>query len=362
MYMQRALALALNGSGFVNPNPRVGCVIVRDNEIIGEGFHGQFGGPHAEIEALNSVGGSAEGATLYVNLEPCSVQGKTPPCTDAIIEAGIAKVVCSHVDPNPKVNGTGIQQLREAGIAVEVGVLEGEARWLNRAFITAVSQQRTYVLTKVAQSLDGSIATKYGQSQWITCEESRVAVHRMRAEVDAVLIGATTAQKDDPLLTVRDVEGRNPKRIVLDESLGLPLQLNMFVQPDRENTIVFCSHEMANSLKANALKVSGVHIVGAELDENEQLSIPDVLKQLYEMNIHSVLVEGGSEIFSSFLRGDHVDELRLFIAPTIIGDGMRSFSSLSTNSLQQSKKYEYKMISQSGVDIQAVLTRRMTDI
>ncbi len=346
--MWRALELALKGSGFVSPNPRVGCVIVKDGRVIGEGWHRYVGGPHAEVEAIRNATEDVAGATLVVNLEPCAHYGKTPPCTDLIIEKKIGRVVIGMLDPNPVVNGKGVQRLREAGIAVNVGVLEKEAQWINRFFTKYVRTHFPYVILKIAQTLDGYIATNRGSSKWITGPESRKRVHQLRAEVDAVLIGERTARVDNPSLTVREIPGRSPKRIVLDPELSLPLQLNLFLDPYRRQTIVVCKEDRATSHKANDLRLSGVTVLPVPEAEPGQLDLCELLRKLGEMEITSILVEGGGQVFSSFVHNELVDEFHFFIAPKFFGKGLPAFSGLNAQNLAHA--YQVFPISCEPVD------------
>ncbi|MCU0424649.1 MAG: bifunctional diaminohydroxyphosphoribosylaminopyrimidine deaminase/5-amino-6-(5-phosphoribosylamino)uracil reductase RibD [Candidatus Kapabacteria bacterium] len=356
--MRRALDLAMNGTGKVSPNPRVGAVIVHNGEIIGEGWHHEFGGPHAEVEAIRNSTRAVEGATLYVNLEPCNHFGKTPPCTNLLIEKKFQRVVIGMNDPNPEVSGQGIAQLREAGIEVTTGVLEEDAQWINRFFTKYITTGQPYIIAKIAQSMDGCIATVYGQSKWITGEESRKVTHALRAEVDAVLVGAVTVAKDDPELTVRLVEGRNPKRVILDSELAMSLKSKVFSEEDRHNTFVFCTPAAMAKQKATALKISGVNVFPAGSGTGDYLSLRAILEQLASKNVASILVEGGSRVFSSFAQENLIDELHIFTAPILVGSGLHSFSSLSTPSLQIAKKFMFKSLNPCGVDMHSVAVRR----
>jgi len=356
--MRRALDLALKGTGMVSPNPRVGAVLVHNGELIGEGWHREFGSAHAEVEAMRSASRSVEGATLYVNLEPCNHFGKTPPCTNLIIEKKIKRVVIGMTDPNPEISGQGITQLQEAGIEVTTGVLEEESQWMNRFFTKYITTGQPYIIAKAAQSLDGCIATVYGQSKWITGEESRKATHAIRAEVDGVLVGAVTVAKDDPELTVRHVEGRNPKRIILDSDLASSLKSKVFSEGDRHNTFIFCSPAAMAKQKATALKISGVNVFPAGSGTGDYLSLRAILEQLASKNVTSIMIEGGARVFSSFAQENLIDELHLFIAPILMGSGLHTFSSLSTPSLQIAKKFTFKSLTPCGIDMHAVAVRR----
>ena len=357
--MNRAITLALKGTGYVSPNPRVGAVIVKDGKIIGEGWHRNFGGKHAEIEAAeNAKLSDFSGCTLYVNLEPCCHVGKTPACSDFIIEKKFSKVVIGSVDPNPLVSGKGIRRLKDAGIEVEVGVLEDEANWINRFFFKNIQKKTPYVILKIAQSLDGNIALASGISQWITCEESRRRSHFLRSEVDAVLVGKKTAQLDNPSLTVRDVSGRNPYKIVLDSFLTLPLDLKILKCEDRDKTIICCSANASTSRKADILKLAGIKILAVDIYDNAKVTLEQMLVELTEKYaISSLVVEGGAEVFSAFLERNLVDEIQLFIAPKIIGAGIQSFNNFKVNKLNSVANFSIVNHDTSGDDLHLTLVK-----
>jgi diaminohydroxyphosphoribosylaminopyrimidine deaminase/5-amino-6-(5-phosphoribosylamino)uracil reductase len=357
-FMKRAISLALRGTGHVAPNPRVGCVIVKDGRIIGEGWHERYGEAHAEVNAFKNATEDVCGATLYVTLEPCSHEGKTPPCAPLIVEKGIAEVVVGMLDPNPLVSGAGIQVLQNAGIHVRTDVLKDECAWVNRFFVKNITQKTPYVVLKTAQSLDGCIATMRGESKWITGEESRRRTHLLRAECDAVLIGKNTALLDNPSLTVRSVKGRNPKRIILDTNLSLPLGLKLFTDDERANTIIFCSEEAAKSRKAETLSVGGVQLETVAT-ENGSVVLKEILKKLSEnYTISSVLVEGGAGIFSAFLKENLAEEIHIFTAPMLIGNGQHAFGNLATSALKDAKRFSVKAVSKSGDDIHTILVQK----
>lgn len=355
-YMRRAIELAQYGTGSVSPNPKVGAVIVKDGKVIGEGWHKSFGACHAEIEAIsNCKETNLEGATLYVNLEPCSHKGKTPPCANAVVSKKFGKVVVGMIDPNPLVCGKGIEIIKEAGIEVEIGVLEDECRWLNRSFIKYIVNKTPYIILKAAQSLDGCIATFNGDSKWISCEESRRRVHALRNDVDAILIGSKTALKDNPRLTVRSVFGKNPKRIVLNTDLSLPLDIEIFKDEFRYNTIVCCSFKSSTTRKAENLRIAGIKILPVETDKNGKLDLNIILSELaQQFSITSVLVEGGAEIFSNLVSNDLFDEIHVFQAPIIIGNGSNSFKDINTPYVRNALKLQIKEFEKSGDDIHLV--------
>ncbi len=360
VFMQRALDLAIKGTGHVSPNPRVGAVIVENEQIIGEGWHKSFGNNHAEIEAMDNSGRTNfENCTLFVTLEPCSHYGKTPPCADKIIEKKFSKVVISTIDPNPIVAGNGIQKLKDAGIEVITGVLEEKSLWMNRFFNKYIQTKVPYIILKIAQSLDGNIALKNGVAQWITCDESRKQSHQLRSEVDAVLVGKNTTLMDNPALTVRDVEGRNPIKIVLDTYLTLPLDLKLLKSEERNKTIICCSTNASTSRKAEILKLAGIKILPVELYENNKVTLEQILIELAEKySISSIVVEGGAEVFSSFLERNLVDEIQLFTAPIIIGDGIQSFKKFHINRLDLAPLFEIKECTKSGTDIKIILIKK----
>ncbi len=352
--MQRTLVLALRGSGHVSPNPRVGCVITKHGRVIAEGWHRAYGSLHAESDAIERATESVEGATLYVNLEPCAHQGKQPPCASLIIEKKLRRVVIGMEDPFHKVQGRGIAMLREAGIEVELGVLAEECAWANRAFTKYTTTGLPYIVAKTAQTLDGCIATSRGESQWITGEESRRRVHILRAELDAVLIGKSTAQTDNPTLDVRMVEGRNPKRIVFDTKLGLPLEIKLFSGADRANTIIVCDRKYTSTRKARNLAEAGVEVVGVET-ENERIAEKEALAVLAaEHNITSILLEGGGRLTSSFFDKRLIDEFHFFIAPNIMGGGKHIFENLGVNRLSNMPRFSVKFTAHSGDDLHVI--------
>ncbi|HYF02265.1 MAG TPA: bifunctional diaminohydroxyphosphoribosylaminopyrimidine deaminase/5-amino-6-(5-phosphoribosylamino)uracil reductase RibD [Patescibacteria group bacterium] len=360
-FMKRAISLALRGTGNVAPNPRVGCVIVKNGRIIGEGWHERYGEAHAEVNAFKNATEDTFGSTLYVTLEPCSHKGKTPPCAPLVVEKGISEVVIGMLDPNPLVSGSGVEILQNAGIHVRTDVLKDECAWVNRFFVKNITQKMPYVILKTAQSLDGCIATMRGESKWITGDESRRRTHLLRAECDAVLIGKNTALLDNPSLTVRAVKGRNPKRIVLDSNLSLPLGLKLFTDDDRARTVIFCSEEASKSRKADTLKVAGVQLETAEI-ANGSIVLKDVIQKLTDnFKISSVLIEGGSGVFSSALQANLADELHVFTAPILIGNGQHAFANLSTVMLKEAKRFDVKAASKSGEDIHTILVRQESD-
>jgi len=311
LMMRRALDLARLGTGYARPNPLVGCVITHEGRIIGEGWHRQYGGPHAEVNAVQSVTEPQllAGSRVYVTLEPCSHFGKTPPCADLLIEKQVAEVVVCNLDPNPLVAGQGLQKLRDAGIRVETGLLEAEGHWLNRRFFTFQEQQRPYVVLKWAETADGYLAGPYFQPVPISGELSRVAVHQWRAEEQAILVGTRTALHDNPRLNVREWPGQSPLRLVIDKNLSLPPTHHLF--DGSQPTVVYTYRERAAR--------EGVDFV--MLSEAEDL-FPQILQSLARRNVQSVLVEGGPTVLSSLLKDGLWDEARVIRAPKRLGGGV----------------------------------------
>lgn len=351
-YLARCLQLALKGKGYVSPNPMVGCVIVKDNKIIGEGYHAKYGEEHAEANAIKNASESVEGATLYVNLEPCVHYGKTPPCVDLIIKSKIKRVVIGTIDPNPLVNGKGIEKLKQAGIEVKVGVLERESKKLNEAFFKFITQKIPFVALKIAQTIDAKIADAEGNSKWITSEQSLHYVHQLRSEYDAVLIGSRTAKLDNPNLTVRLVEGRNPFRIILDSALSLPLELNVFSDKFTDKTIVLTS---AGSFKSKKEKVEKLNSLGVKVipvkSRRRKLDLREVLEKLAENGIASVLVEGGGKVFTEFIKHKLADKVYIFIAPKILGKGIPSISDIGIKSIADILTLKEISIQNFGEDV-----------
>jgi diaminohydroxyphosphoribosylaminopyrimidine deaminase/5-amino-6-(5-phosphoribosylamino)uracil reductase len=317
-WMRRALRLAERG--FTPPNPMVGCVLVKDGAVVGEGFHPCAGAPHAEVFALQAAGEQARGATAYVSLEPCCHYGRTPPCVNALIEARVARVVAAVADPNPQVSGRGLALLREAGIPAQVGVLAEEARHLNAAFFHFQKTRRPYITLKAAMTLDGKIATRTGDSQWITGEAARRYVHRLRAQSGAVLCGIGTALADDPMLTARlkPEAPRQPLRIVLDPSLRLPPTAKL-VTTARQIPTLLVTTRKADPEKVENLYKYGVDILYTDTDTNGELLLESLLAELGRREIISILVEGGGNTHAALLAGRYAHRLLWFIAPKLIG-------------------------------------------
>lgn len=314
-YMVRALELASRGRGFTRPNPMVGAVLVKNGRIVGEGWHREFGGPHAEVEAIESCHISPKGATLYVTLEPCAHYGKTPPCADMLIKNGIGRVVAAMVDPNPLVSGKGIEKLKAAGIPVTVGVLEAKARKLNEAFIKYVTERKPFVIYKSAMSLDGKIACKTGDSKWISCEVSRMDAHRLRGECAGILVGVDTVIADDPLLTTR-IEGLpDPVRIVADSRLRIPLDAKLLHEKGR---VIILTTEKAPRDKRIALQKLGADLIIADTGKG-RVDLQMAMTGLAMSDIDSVLLEGGPTLAAGAFEAGIVDKVITYVAPMLIG-------------------------------------------
>ncbi len=316
-HMRRALELAAKGQGWVEPNPMVGCVIARGAEIIGEGWHGRFGGPHAEVEALHMAGSRAAGATMYVTLEPCSHFGKTPPCTRAVLAAGVKRVVVAMKDPFPQVAGGGLAELQAAGVETECGLLEFEARQLNAPYLKLLETGRPWIIAKWAMSLDGKIANAGGESRWISNKKSREIVHKLRGRMDAIIVGRETALRDDPMLTARPPGPRTALRIVLDTGAVLPPGSRLVRTAAEAPVLVAVGREAAESNR------SRLQDAGCEVFECAGETHVDRLQSLFDelgrRRMTNVLVEGGGRVLGSLFDARQIDEVHVFIAPKLIG-------------------------------------------
>ena len=348
--MAQALHLAERGLNTTSPNPRVGCVLVRDGNVVGEGWHERAGEPHAEIHALQAAGDTARGATAYVTLEPCSHHGRTPPCADALIEAGVARVVAAVQDPNPQVAGQGIAKLRAAGIEVECGLMEAAARELNIGFFSRMTRGTPWVRSKIAMSLDGRTALANGVSKWITGEAARQDVQHWRARSCAVLTGIGTVLADDPQLNVREVvTSRQPLRAVVDNDLRLPPKARLLQQ---RGVLVYTATKDAE--KIEVLEKAGA-VVMVLPDVNGQVNMAVVLRDLAAQGCNEVLVEAGSKLNGALLKAGLVDELVLYFAPQLLGDMARGMARLGElTSLDQHIELEWKDVRHVGKDLRIV--------
>lgn len=343
--MKRCLSLARKGQ--VLPNPMVGCIIIRNSEIIGKGYHRKFGGPHAEVNAINDAkkkGHSLKGSTLYVNLEPCSHHGKTPPCADLIIREGIKEVVVGMKDPNPLVAGKGILKLKKHGIKVIEGVLREECRELNKVFTTVISKKRPYIILKSAQSIDGKIALNNFNSKWITNIKSRTLSHELRSYCDGILIGRKTAETDDPELTARlNRHPKNPIRLVIDKDLKLERKLKIF-SDKAARTIILHDAEKRPDF------VPGIEYLGIK-EGRKGLNLKDMCGKLVKKGIHSILIEGGSKTLSGFFEEDIFDEMYVMIAPKVFGQGISPFSDYKLDRINKAKELILNKVIRLGNDI-----------
>lgn len=356
-YIKLTLEIAKKGSGYVSPNPLVGCLLVKESKIISAGYHEKFGEAHAEINAINKAGESLNGATLYVNLEPCSHHGKTPPCVDKIIESGIKRVVIGTLDVNPLVSGQGVQKLLNNGIEVKVGVFEKECSELNKFFFKYIKSKIPYVTLKTAQTLDGKIADGYGNSKWITSEPARRHVHLMRSQYDAVLVGRKTIDVDNPSLTVRLIEGRNPIRIVLDSTLKIKINSEILKCSEAKTIIVTSIKSKLLLNKIKKLTSNGASLLFVNTNRDGKINLKSALKKIGKLGIASILIEGGSEVFSSFVKQNLFDEIITFISPKLLGNGVSVFGDLDIRNINKAKLLRFNTIEKIGDDLLVELRR-----
>lgn len=349
-FMKRALRLARKGEGWVSPNPMVGSVIVRNNRIIGEGYHRKFGQAHAEINALESVTESAEGSTIYVTLEPCSHYGKTPPCVDRLIACRPQRVVIGTADPNPLVAGKGIEALQRSGVPVSVGVLEEACRQINEAFFKFIQSRTPFVTLKYAQTLDGRIATATGHSRWISSLPSRRFAHRLRHAHDAIMVGIGTVLSDDPELTVRLVRGKNPLRIVLDSRLRIPLTSHILQDQGTAGTLLVAT-DRADGEKLARLRDLGIDVLILPADPSGRIVLPSLFRELGTRNIASVLVEGGSGVLTALLAEDLADRLVAIVAPKIAGKGIEAVGDLNITDMKSAIGLIFRRTYRKGDDL-----------
>ena len=347
-YIKRCFELADKGRGFVSPNPFVGTVIVKDGSIISEGWHKNFGEAHAEVIAVESSNEEIKGATLYCNLEPCCHFNKqTPPCVPLIISKEISRVVISNLDPNPSVKGNGVKQLREAGIRVDTGILEDEGKEVNKFYFKYVIEKVPYITIKIAQSIDGKISTDQDIQTWLTGEDSVKYVHQLRNRYDAVLVGANTIKVDDPQLTVREVNGRDPIRIIIDGDLSVSPDSKIIKMTDNEKTWIFTA-ENSHQEKIEQFEKLGIKIFQLPADK-KKLDLGDILKELGKESITSLLVEGGRQIFSQFISQKLFDEIVILQSPKILDKGISAFETNGIN------KLKIKETERLGEDLKIVL-------
>lgn len=355
--MKRALELAGNCSVLTSPNPKVGCVIVHDGQIIGEGYTQPVGGNHAEIEAINDAarrGKDCKGSTVYVTLEPCAHFGRTPPCADALVKAGVSRVIAAIQDPNPLVAGKGLAKLKDAGIDVICGVLEKEAREMNKGFLSRIERGKPWVRAKIAASLDGKTALSNGESQWITCEAAREDGHRWRMRADAVMTGIGTVIKDDPRLNVRLPDAiRQPVRIVVDSQLKTPPDARVLQEGE---TWIFSAN--ASPLKIAAMQEKGVQVYST-INDTGRVDLADMMRTLAEKNINEVHVEAGATLNGALVQAGLVDEILLYLAPCFLGSGRNMLSLNHIEKLADRITLQYRETVPVGSDLR--ILARLTD-
>jgi diaminohydroxyphosphoribosylaminopyrimidine deaminase / 5-amino-6-(5-phosphoribosylamino)uracil reductase len=348
-YLRLACRLALKAAGRTSPNPMVGAVLARGGKIIATGFHRIAGEDHAEIVALKRAGTKAKGATLYINLEPCSHHGRTPPCSQALISAGIKEVVAGMKDPNPLVAGRGFRQLRRAGIQVRIGLLEQECRTLNEAFVKYITRRLPFVTLKLAASLDGKIATVTGDARWISSEDSRRLVHQLRNQVDAVVAGVGTVIADDPQLTCRISRGRNPWRVILDSHLRIPLSAKLLRQRDPGKNIIVTGHRSAHK-KIHALECLGARVWRVRL-RHGKIPWRAILRRLAAQGVIDVMIEGGATTAAWALQEKAVDKILFFYASMILGgDGRVMIDGLGVKRVSRAIRIQSMEVRKSGTD------------
>lgn len=352
-FMQLALELAEKGRGYTAPNPMVGAVVVRNGQVVGQGYHQAPGGPHAEVNAIAAAGGAARGADLYVTLEPCNHTGRTPPCTAAILAAGIRRVVMAMADPNPDVAGGGRGFLEARGVEVLGGVCEAQALRLNEVFVKFVRTRRPFVALKCAATLDGRIATRTGDARWVTGEPARLFGHRLRHWLDGILVGVKTVRADDPSLTARldGGGGRDPVRLILDTHLSTPPGAKMLRQKSESDTIIFCQPS-ADPVRRRALTAAGARVLAAP-EKGGRIDLAALMKPLAEMGVTSLLIEGGAEVIAAALAADIVDKIYFFYAPKILGgdDGVPICRGPGPALMRQCKPVRDLSVRQLGEDV-----------
>ena len=356
-YMKMALKLARRGAGWTSPNPMVGAVIVRDGKIIGKGYHRKFGEAHAEVNAINDVSRSVEGATFYVTLEPCSHHGKTPPCVDRIIEAKASKVVIGTVDPNPLVSGRGISILNDHGIETEAGVLGEQCEAMNEKFFKFMRTGMPFVTLKYAQTLDGRIASSTGHSQWISSEPSLRFAHRLRGLHDAVLVGIGTVAADDPDLRVRLARGRNPLRVVADSTLRIPSGARVLDNQDVAKTLI-ATGSLRGRGSLSMLEERAIETLIIDEKGKGVLDLKKLLAELGKRQISSVLVEGGAGIITSFVRESLFDRIIVITAPKILGRGIEAVGDLGISRIDDSVQLKIEQVCRKGEDIVTYLKKK----
>ena len=344
-YMEIALKLAEKGKGTTSPNPMVGCVVVKRGKIIGKGYHRKSGEDHAEVIALSQAGKKANNSTLYVNLEPCSHWGKTPPCTEKIVESGVREVIIGCNDPNPLVEG--FKELKFRGIKSKIGILEHESKKLNEIYMKFMKKKMPFVTIKVAMSADGRIATSSGDSKYITSTEARKVVHQLRTEADAVLVGVNTVIRDNPQLTPRLVQGKDPLKIVLDSTLKMPEKCNLMKEPSK---LLVATTNKASKSKLDALRQKGVNIITLN-QKNGMVDLKQLMEELGKREMTSVMIEGGTEVNSSAIKAGIVDKIVIFAAPKIIGSGKGAIGNLGITKINKAINLKNTKTEKVGNDL-----------
>lgn len=344
-YMDLAIKLAEKGKGMTSPNPMVGCIVVKRGRIVGKGFHKKAGTEHAEVLALDDAGKKAINSTLYVNMEPCSHWGRTPPCTERIVEAGVREIIIGMKDPNPLVNG--FRELKFRGLKTKIGILEKDAKKLNEVFIKYMKTKRPFVTLKVAMSVDGKIATSTGDSKYITSKEARTYVHQLRSDVDAVMIGLNTLLRDNPELTPRLVKGKDPMKIVVDSSLKIPKNCNLMKDPAK---LIIATTGKAPKNVVKNLQQKGINVIITK-SKKGMVELQDLMKQLGKHEITSVMIEGGSQLNSSAIKEGVVDKVLIFTAPKIIGNGIGAIGSLGIKKIDRAINLKNPVCKRIGKDM-----------
>ena len=344
-YMDLTIKLAEKGKGLTSPNPMVGCLIVKRGRIVGKGLHKKAGTEHAEVLAIRDAGKKAVNSTMYVNLEPCSHWGRTPPCTEQIVEAGVREVIIGMKDPNQLVDG--FKELKFRGLKTKIGILEEEAEKLNEAYIKYMKAKRPFVILKVAMSADGKIATSSGDSKYITSKEARAYVHQLRTEVDAVMIGSNTVLKDNPELTPRLVKGKDPTKIVVDSSLKIPKNSNLMKEPSK---LIIATTNKASKNEIKKLQQKGFRIVVTKSNKG-MVDLKELMKELGKMEIMTVMIEGGSQVNSSAISEGIVDKVLIFTAPKIIGNGKGAIGNLGIKKISNAINIKNPEIRKIGKDL-----------
>ena len=344
-YIDLAIKLAEKGRGLTSPNPMVGCIIVKRGRIVGKGYHKKAGEEHAEVLALNEAGKKAVNSTLYVNLEPCSHWGRTPPCTERIVEASVREVIIGMKDPNPLVDG--FKELKFRGLKTKIGILENDAKKLNEVYIKYIKTKKPFAIIKVAMSADGRIATKTGDSKYITSKEARAYVHKLRTEVDAVMVGLNTVIRDNPELTPRLFKGKDPMKIVVDSMLKIPKNCKLMKEPSK---LIVATTNKASKNEVVKLQQKGVNVIITKSDKG-MVDLKDLMKHLGNHEVTSVMIEGGSELNSSAIKSGIVDKILIFTAPKLIGNGKGAIGNLGVNKIDKAINLKNPAINKIGKDM-----------